>query len=139
MKKSIPVFERFLVFEGDANVYAQGEYALTDGKKSDGSEFHTNFLIGHHPELILIDHRELGWEDAEGFNVKSYVEVYLTKNDTTIEIILSKSRSKRKVSKTLVFGVIYDHSIPNYDVVWEVFKVSTVNKDAIPFVTLINN
>ena len=126
-----------MIFDGDVNIYLAGRDALTDGKLDKKSGLHTEFLIGHCPDLVLKDFRELGWEDAKGFMVKSLAKILYDGEKMTI-ILSRPSEPRKKSTKTLVFGVIWDNSIPNYDADWEVFKTSPVNKKAIPFVTLIN-
>lgn len=127
------------IFDGDVNIYLAGWDALTDGKLDKKSGLHTEFLIGHHPDLVVQDLRKLGWKDANGFNVKSLAKILYDDRSGKMRIVLMRpSEPRKKPKKTLVFGVIWNNSIPNYDADWEVFKPSPVNKKAIPFVTLIN-
>lgn len=127
------------IFEGVVGIYLQGKDALTDGQKDESNNLYTKFLVGARPDLACEDLRELNWSDVDGFNVPSAVEIFYDFKTDTMKIVLKKAVGNKEVKKTLVFGVIWDNSIPAYDCDWEVFKPSTVGENAISFVTLVNN
>lgn len=123
------------IFDGIVDLYAQGENALTDGKKQSNSNLYTKFNIGACSDLVLEDQRKMSWSDLDSFAIPSKAQIFYDDKNEKIRIVLLKPEKEPR--STVYFGVIYNNEFPAVPIEWEVFKDSPLSKNAIAFVALL--